>query len=299
MRPLVLLVCALSFPVLLKAQGPFRQTASGLEFHFFVDEPGATGKVGDFTSLHMIMKTENGKELRNSYRQKGGKPILFPIKHSAFDGDIYEAVSLMSVGDSAEFKIASDSMYYKIFKQPLPQDVKTGSFLHFIIAVKNIQSQETRYNDLTKKYESELKEKHDEIEEQKKIQDAQIQQYLSNMGMTDEIVKKDEGMYLNVLQEGEGETLRKGQTVIIDYIAKLLDGTEIESSYKTLHPISFKIGNGDVLKAWDLGLAYFKLGMSAQLIVPSHMAYGHRGKEGIIPPYAPICFDIKVIRVVD
>ena len=119
----------------------YRQGENDIYFKFFTKNKGKTAVIGDVVSMHMIMTSANGTELKNSYKEKGGKSILFPVKIPQFPGDIYEAVSMMAAGDSANFLINADSMYTKVFRVPLPSSVKSGSYLKFTIKTEWIKAQ--------------------------------------------------------------------------------------------------------------------------------------------------------------
>lgn len=277
-------------------QDDYRETVNGLRFNFHEDAPGITGKIGELASLHMVMKSESGDVIRNSYSEKGGKPILFPIRYSSFDGDLYEAVSLMSIGDSASFLIAADSMYALIFKKPLPENVKVGSDLKFTIKILNIQSQKERLGELQTKQKEDQEKLKAEIDQQRKLQDSQIETYLKNAEITD-YIKTESGLYYSISSPGEGELIKKGQAPIFHYTGSLLNGDIFESSYDLQRPVVFTLGEEQVISGWEEAFEYFKLGSKAKVIVPSHLAYGHNSKGDKIKPFTVLVFDIEIINV--
>ena len=73
------------------------------------------------------------------------------------------------------------------------------------------------------------------------------------------------------------------------------DGTIFDSSYKRNEPISFPLGKGRVIKGWDEGIALLKKGSIAKLVIPSELAYGSRGVDGIIPPDATLIFEVELV----
>ena len=113
----------------------YRQNENELYFKFYQKNEGKTAQIGELGSLHMVITNEQGEEIKNSYSEKEGKPVLFPVKISTFPGDIYEAVGMMSAGDSASFLIPADSIYQKVFRKALPANVKSGTFLNFTIKI--------------------------------------------------------------------------------------------------------------------------------------------------------------------
>ena len=95
---------------------------------------------------------------------------------------------------------------------------------------------------------------------------------------------------------GEGAPVIAGDTVTVDYVGKLQDGTEFDSSIKRGEPFSFTVGQGKVIKGWDQGLVGMKKGGQRILIIPSDMGYGDRGM-GPIPPGATLLFSITLLDV--
>jgi len=107
------------------------------------------------------------------------------------------------------------------------------------------------------------------------------------------------GMYYIEIEEGTGVQAQSGNTVVVDYEGQLLDGTIFDSSYDyDRSPFEFTLGQGEVIKGWDEGIAYMKEGGRAMLIIPSYLAYGATGSSsGTIPPYATLVFYVDLLDV--
>jgi peptidylprolyl isomerase len=105
------------------------------------------------------------------------------------------------------------------------------------------------------------------------------------------------GLKYVMYAEGTGAKAEAGKTVRVHYTGKLLDGTKFDSSLDRNDPIEFQLGKGMVIKGWDEGIALLKEGGKALLIIPSNIAYGARGAGGVIPPFAPLTFEVELVSV--
>ena len=97
-----------------------------------------------------------------------------------------------------------------------------------------------------------------------------------------------------VLREGQGENPPNGTKVFVHYTGKLADGTVFDSSRSRGTAFSFVLGVGQVIKAWDLGVASMKKGEICLLVCPPEYAYGAFG-AGPIPPNSTLTFEIECI----
>jgi len=104
-----------------------------------------------------------------------------------------------------------------------------------------------------------------------------------------------------VLREGDGKTFpQKGDSVTCHYEGRLARGnTLFDSSYDYGEPISFQIGEGQVIKGWDQGILDMSLGEKCKLDVPPFYGYGPRGDPPDIPPMSPLVFEIELLQIND
>jgi FKBP-type peptidyl-prolyl cis-trans isomerase len=83
----------------------------------------------------------------------------------------------------------------------------------------------------------------------------------------------------------------------VHYTGWLTTGKKFDSSVDAGKPFDFTIGNGEVIKGWEEGVAGMKVGGKRQLRIPPELAYGAEGYPPTIPPNATLIFDIQLLGV--
>ncbi|MDG1483413.1 MAG: FKBP-type peptidyl-prolyl cis-trans isomerase [Myxococcota bacterium] len=108
---------------------------------------------------------------------------------------------------------------------------------------------------------------------------------------------EDEGELISEdLVVGEGDEAVKGSTVSVHYTGWLTSGRKFDSSLDRGQPFSFRIGAGQVIAGWELGVEGMKVGGKRKLTIPSSLGYGRRG-TGPIPGGATLVFEIELLGI--
>jgi FKBP-type peptidyl-prolyl cis-trans isomerase len=102
------------------------------------------------------------------------------------------------------------------------------------------------------------------------------------------------GLTTEILTKGTGEAVKKGQTIVVDYTGKLIDGTVFDSSIPRGTPFTLHLGAGEVIPGWDLGIVGMQVGEERRLTILPALAYGPDGISGVIPPNATLVFDVTL-----
>ncbi len=98
------------------------------------------------------------------------------------------------------------------------------------------------------------------------------------------------------LKEGEGNEVTSGDYIAIHYLGTLENGTKFDSSYDRGEPFKTRIGVGEVIEGWDMGVVGMKVGGKRKLTIPPQLAYGDR-EIGIISPNSTLIFEVELLEV--
>lgn len=116
-----------------------------------------------------------------------------------------------------------------------------------------------------------------------------------------------DGLAYVIKTKGTGPVPTAGKTVTVNYSGFLLNsngtkGTEFDSNtdsqFGHVTPFAFKLGAGQVIAGWDEAFALLPVGTTAELIIPSNLAYGATGSGTTIPPNSILIFDVTVLSAV-
>lgn len=97
---------------------------------------------------------------------------------------------------------------------------------------------------------------------------------------------------------GTGAPAAAGDTITVQYVGALTDGTVFDASAKRgTEGFTFALGAGQVIKGWDEGLVGMKEGGKRILVIPASFAYGNQAVGDIIPANATLIFEVELVKV--
>jgi peptidylprolyl isomerase len=113
---------------------------------------------------------------------------------------------------------------------------------------------------------------------------------------THAVVHLPDGLAYQDETVGTGARPKTGDAVTVHYVGKLTSGKKFDSSRDRGTPFTFTIGEGQVIKGWDEGVATMRVGGRRKLIIPASLGYGEAGAGGgVIPPNATLLFDVELL----
>lgn len=103
------------------------------------------------------------------------------------------------------------------------------------------------------------------------------------------------GLQYEVVKKGEGKNATATDTVKVDYVGKLIDGTEFDSTAKHGEPAEFQVDQ--VIKGWSEALQLMNAGSKLRLVIPAELAYGENGAAPMIEPNSVLVFDVEMLSI--
>ncbi len=134
-----------------------------------------------------------------------------------------------------------------------------------------------------------------EIEEQ----GASVFQMLEeqNNGLNDNSSQMQKKVDIEILKEGEGESSKVGDSLVVHYTGTLENGEKFDSSLDRGEPFEFTLGNHSVIEGWEQGMLNMKIGEKRKLFIPYELAYGESGYPPIIPEKANLVFEVELLEI--
>ncbi len=123
-------------------------------------------------------------------------------------------------------------------------------------------------------------------------------EYMQKYTQEDGVKVTPEGIAYKVLKVGAGASPKATDTVKVDYVGKLIDGSEFDSSIKRGEPAEFNIQ--EVIDGWKLIVPQMKVGDKWEIVVPYEQAYGLQGQpygEVPIKPGDTLVFEIELLDI--
>ncbi|XP_076220948.1 FK506-binding protein 39kD [Nomia melanderi] len=174
---------------------------------------------------------------------------------------------------------------------------------------KNKQQQQQQQQQQQKKKEDTNKlvngkdVKQDQQTKQKKNKGKQQQQQQQQQQLNEQNAQSNQkkrliegGVQVEELKIGSGLPAKTGKFVSVYYVGRLKNGKKFDSTTQG-EGFKFRLGKGEVIKGWDVGIAGMKIGGKRRITIPPAMAYGARGSPPVIPGNSTLVFEVELRNV--
>ena len=96
---------------------------------------------------------------------------------------------------------------------------------------------------------------------------------------------------------GTGAAAKAGDTLQMQYVLATYSTHKVQQSSWTSSPCSFKLGTGQVIKGWDLGIVGMREGGRRELIIPASLGYGAQSQGNGIAANDTLVFVVDLLKV--
>lgn len=125
---------------------------------------------------------------------------------------------------------------------------------------------------------------------------ARMEAYLAANKAKPGVKVTESGLQYRVLTAGAGDRNPTwASTVEVRYKGTLIDGTVFDENKPPSPPASFEAGN--VIKGWQEALTMMKEGDKWELVIPSPIAYGCKGRGETIRSDQVLVFDVELLKI--
>ncbi|MBL8967006.1 MAG: FKBP-type peptidyl-prolyl cis-trans isomerase [Spirochaetaceae bacterium] len=124
---------------------------------------------------------------------------------------------------------------------------------------------------------------------------AAEEKFLAENGKKAGVVTTPSGLQYEVLAQGTGAKPKATDTVKVDYVGTLLDGSTFDSSIERGEPAIIPLEQ--VIPGWSEGLQLMNVGGKYKLVIPSALAYGAEGAGAAITPYSTVVFEVTLLSI--
>ena len=94
--------------------------------------------------------------------------------------------------------------------------------------------------------------------------------------------------------KGNGKLANPGKRVYCKYVGRLKKTGQVFD--KSNKPFSFRLGVGEVIAGWDIGIKGMRVGDKRRITVPPELGYGNV-RTGPIPKNSTLVFDVELVDV--
>lgn len=108
-----------------------------------------------------------------------------------------------------------------------------------------------------------------------------------------DVVKTGTGLRYRIVKQGDTELIKRGDVVSMEYEVRLLTGDLLYSS-KEDGKKTFLVGKGGVESGLEEAVLHLHKGDVADIIIPSHLAFGLLGDGDKVPPRAALVYKIII-----
>ncbi|MFC2136640.1 FKBP-type peptidyl-prolyl cis-trans isomerase [Bacteroidota bacterium] len=237
---------------------------------------------GDYITAEITYRTINDSVFFLGKRK-------FQLSKPSYSGSIDDCFMLLNEGDSASFIISADNFFRNTLNADLPSFIPENSDIKIDIFLLEVQT--------LKEYQNEKEAFLKWIEDFDEYEKIILKQFIEEEEIT--VAPSNTGLYYIPVKKGRGKVVEIGDTVVVHYEGKFLNGKFFDSTKKRNEAFEFVFGQKwQVIEGLEEAIGMMKQGEKALVIIPSNIGFGQGGSStGIIPPFTSIIFEVELLQV--
>ncbi|HEX6333611.1 MAG TPA: FKBP-type peptidyl-prolyl cis-trans isomerase [Flavisolibacter sp.] len=300
-----ILVCAAAVLVFASCkQVDFQKTSSGVPYKVFSEGKGDSIKLNYVVQFEVIQKTKD-TVLFSSYSQKTPQfmqvqPPPPKVSYADIASNVMEILPKLRKGDSVYITQVSDSI---LAGNPMAASSRIKKGDQVITTLRITQVYKT-VEEATEAVNKERIAKSGEAEKENLAKFRADTAVTRQMAVDNKIIeghlaanniqaqKTDWGVYVQVINPGQGPKPTAGQYVSVKYRGTDLAGKEFDAG---TYPL--QIGLGGSIKGFEEGVKQFGVGGKGKVFVPSMLGYGPTGSAPKIGPNQVLVFELEILDI--
>jgi FKBP-type peptidyl-prolyl cis-trans isomerase len=210
-----------------------------------------------------------------------GERYWMKIEDEPHRNSLHNALVMLSEGDSAEFVLPYALVLKSLVNLPRLKWARTNDNATLRVRILRVVDANIAYSG--------------DYEEFCKQQEQQSQRWVKQfLAEGPAFEKRKSGVYGRTLHSGNG---KRGNTMLLTYTGRFLNGVKFDN---TPQSGAFRYVKGtpmQMIQGIVTTLAEMSEGAKMQVLIPSSLAFGNKGLADIVPPFAPVVYDIEVVKV--
>jgi FKBP-type peptidyl-prolyl cis-trans isomerase FkpA len=302
----IFIILALAVAVNASAQNDMQRTPAGASYRIFTHNTGDKIKVSDVITFQFVQKTDKDSILASSFI--AGNPgkaqvLLADTVKDYVEKNLMQVFPLLTLHDSVEVKVPSDSIFKKIEAQR-PPFLPKGSNLVFEFRMDRVQSEQ----DARAEVQAEMEKARAALAKAQTDEPVEAAKYITAHKLV--LKTTASGLKYVITKPSLKPKPLIGDTLLVNYTGRTLDDKVFDSSIeanakaanlnqpgRTYEPLQFVIGKDAIIQGWVEGLQLVGEGGKATLVIPSSLAYADRPPSDDIKPYSTLVFDVELVKI--
>lgn len=209
-----------------------------------------------------------------------GEPFEMVVEEPTFIGDIMTALTNMHLDDHVSLIFPVDSLF-RIIGEDMPDFIVPGTLTEMDIKLNKIIKAED--------YEK-------AILEEKEMMRSQEEALLSLYYNDDKYTITEDSLIIVKMNRGKGRLAAPSDIMRVYFTFQTINGDTL-LDFTQGEPYELICGDKALGEGFSEGLSLVAEGGDAEFIIPSSLAFGSEGFEGVILPYTSFVLNVKVVDI--